>query len=148
DATQDANFTYIQTTLPGTLPTWGTGIVPDRIQQHIAYNATFRNCTGCNTVLSLSQAPAARPLFEYAKHVHVGFIGSGLENGGPSNQEYLWTFVWGTLVSVTVNVMRPYTGVNSNCQVTHRAATTVKPDYTKLDWQFTIDLKTAGIRTL
>jgi hypothetical protein len=139
DVTQDASFTYIKTTLPTTLPVFNMTPInnPTRLRRHPAHNATFRNVVGCNLALAMSSAPPNRPLFEYAKMSFVGVA---------SNGTYL-AKVWGTLVSLKVNVIRAYTGAQPTLLIVLRGGC-VSPTYTSVDWTVTIDLKTVGQRTI
>src|SRR5262249_4516777 len=64
---------------------------------------TITNCTGCLDIEDASNGPANSPMFSYAKRRFVGFL--------DTNTAYLQPMkVMGTIVSITVNVIKAYTG--------------------------------------
>jgi peptidoglycan hydrolase-like protein with peptidoglycan-binding domain len=99
DVTQDATNTYVKTNLTGgwpLLPLHGTD--PLKIIADPAPKFTCTNCTGGPTLVDLSQAPAGAPLYSYSKRTYTGNFGS---QGAT---------VRGKLVSMKINVTKPYTG--------------------------------------
>ena len=96
DVTQDQNFTYVRTNLPGSFPTYVEG----------ASDA----CAPCSqvylqqlavTLNSLSQAPAAIPLYSHSKRTYTASA-SGVTGASPVT-------VWGKLSMVNLNVTTPST---------------------------------------
>lgn len=94
DITQDANNTYVQTTLSGSFPSGASSI-----RVHPAPKFTCNNCAGSDEVAGLSDGPAGAPLFSYAKRTYTGF----LKNLPQQN-----FIMWGFLSSISINVTNPY----------------------------------------
>src|SRR6185437_3019722 len=67
---------------------------------------TCTNCTCNPTVVDLSQAPADAPLYSYSK---ITYNGNFKVQGGPK--------LWGKLVSMKINVTKPYTGTKATLPV-------------------------------
>lgn len=99
DVTQDANFTYVATTLASGFP---SGI--SRIQVHPAPKMTFTNCSGTDGLAAIySQAPPNAPVFSYWTNAYVGNNGSA----------YGTFTMWGTITSGSFNVTNAYSGAGS-----------------------------------
>ena len=96
DVTQDANNTYVRTTMSDGFPSLGT---VNALRVDPAVKFTSINNTGSPEALSLSQAPAGAPLYSYSNHTYSGNFGDT-----PSFEQ------WGELVSIKINVIKPYTG--------------------------------------
>lgn len=123
DVTQDANNTYVYTTLTGgfpNVPRASNGTL--RIRVHPAPKFTCTNCTGSAAVLSASQAPAGAPYGSYAKVT----LNRVPKYGDP------YVELWGTLSSMNVNVTKPYTGAQSSLtmQLDDGGMNTINPDGT------------------
>jgi hypothetical protein len=106
DITQDATNTYIHTTLSGGFPKLpGDNSNGLAIYAHPAPQFTCSNCTGSAAAIDLSQAPAGAPIYSYSKRTYTG-------NSLPvyRGQNLPIAHVWGTIVSVKVNVAVPYRG--------------------------------------
>ena len=108
--TQDANNVYVQTTQAGGFPQYNPS-TSLALNAHPAPKVTFNNCsatapagTSDNSIAySLSQAPAGAPLWSYSKYTY---------NGSAINQGAHQKMVWGTLLSLKMNVTKPYSGPN------------------------------------
>src|SRR5262249_3398907 len=106
DLTQDATNTYIQTSLSG-----GFHALPPSPKSglsnycHPAPQCTCSNCIGGADAIDLAQAPAGAPLYSYTKRT---FTSSDL----PLDLGQMLTsiHIWGTIVSIKINVITPYTG--------------------------------------
>jgi hypothetical protein len=109
DVTQDATNTYIQTSLAGGFPSLPTNSTNGlSIYGHPAPKFTCTNCTGSADAVDLAQAPAGVPIFSYSKRTFTG------------NQLPVWAGgalsyarIWGAIVSVKINVTKPYTGARA-----------------------------------
>jgi hypothetical protein len=66
---------------------------------------TVINCTGCAQIVDLSNSPDDAPMFSYAARRYIGWLDT-TAFGSP-----VPAYVEGNLVSMTVNVIRAYTGV-------------------------------------
>jgi len=79
---------------------------PLHFQPHPAPKLTVRSCTGCPRIIDLSNGPDNSPVFSYASRRYEGKIGVD-----PQFQER--PYVWGNLTSMTINVIKPYTGTGA-----------------------------------
>src|SRR4029077_6061070 len=97
--TADETNNYFDTTLPKSF----SAPVDVRgnywVSAHPCPDVTVHGCRGCPDIVSLSHAPAGRPLFEYAQ---ITLTRDSATVGRITG--------WGTLVKLRVNVIRPYTG--------------------------------------
>jgi hypothetical protein len=141
DVTQDASKTYVHTDLSGSWPPtalWYQGKSLS-VRDHPAPKFTCVNCTGCPEVVSLSLAPAGAPLCSYWKRTYAGnFGGSGYS-------------IWGRLVSIKINVTKPYTGSKAtlNLEALGQFGTFVlNPDFSQSRPDPTINMKIAGERVI
>ena len=103
DLSQDANNTYIHTSLAGSFPSMprgGDGSLA--VRGDPVPNLTFTNCTGSAEADDLSRAPAGKPIYSYTKRTYSGAIGSTDANS--ATQPYIP--IWGTLVSIKINVVK------------------------------------------
>jgi hypothetical protein len=147
DVTQDASNTYIQTSLGGgfpSLPMHSTGGLS--IYGHPAPKFTCTNCTGGADAIDLAQAPAGAPIFSYSKRTFTG------------NQLPVWTGqtlsyarIWGTIVSVKINVTKPYTGTQPTLTLNALGPygiAAISPDGSQTGLSAAINLKIAGERDI
>jgi uncharacterized membrane protein len=110
DLSQDANNTYIHTSLSGGFPP-----VPRGTDESLAVRGdpvpklTFTNCTGSAEADDLSRAPAGEPIYSYTKRTYSGAIGTGVNL--TAQQPYIP--IWGTLVSIKINVVKADTGAHN-----------------------------------
>ena len=108
DLSRDANHTYIHTSLSGGFPS-----VPRGTDDSLAVRGdpvpklTFANCTGSAEADDLSRAPAGEPIYSYTKRTYSGAIGTG---ANLTAQPYIP--IWGTLVSIKINVVKADTGAH------------------------------------
>jgi len=137
----DGTTVYFDTTLPSnfSVPLDKDGKM--WVTPHPCPNVTVRDCQGCPDIVNLSQAPAGRPLFEYGRLTLTGnFATTGRMT------------VWGRLVKLRVNVIRPYTGAlpTLNLNVLGQfGAGIIGVDGSALNrWNPVINLKIAGERMI
>jgi hypothetical protein len=139
--TADGTNNYFDTTLPESF----SAPVDDRgnywVSAHPCPNVTVRDCHGCPDIVNLSQAPAGKPLFEYARLMLTGDFATIAR-----------IIVWGTLVKLRVNVIRPYTGglatLNLNALGQYGAGIVDVGGFTLSKWDPIINLKIAGERII
>lgn len=131
---------HVQTNLTGGIPTNALGIrtVP-------ALGVTFTNCTGSAAALSLSRAPANRPLWSYSNYLYSSPTYAMSAAGNLDTQK-----IWGRLVSLKVNVTTPYAGAGSaTLNVAGQFHNfTVKADNSVYDYKPVINLKFPGERVI
>jgi hypothetical protein len=139
--TADGTNNYFDTTLPKSFsaPVDNTGNY--WVSAHPCPDVTVRNCHGCPGIVNLSQAPAGRPLFEYARLMLTGDFATVGK-----------IIVWGTLVKLRVNVIRAYTGalatLNLNVLGQFGAGIVGVDGFTLSQWDPIINLKIAGERII
>lgn len=131
---------YVQTNQTGGVPVNVTGVRTLPVRQ-----ATFRNCTGSQAALSLSLAPAAKPLWSYSKYTYSSPTYAMSAAGNLDTQK-----IWGNLISCKINVITPYAGAGSgtvNVGGQFQCNTRASDGST---FQFTpvINLKTPGERVI
>src|SRR5207248_9950129 len=111
------------------------------ISAHPCPDVTVRDCRGCPDIVALSQAPAGRPLFEYARLM--------LTNAFATIRRMI---VWGALVKLRINVIRPYTGslaaLDLNVLGQFGAGIVQVDGFTLSKWNPIINLKIAGERVI
>ena len=144
DVTQDANNTYVHTTLSGGFPAvpYYHGLL--YIAVHPAPKFACINCSGSADALDLSQAPAGAPLYSYSKRNYTGgTIGTAAAPSLP---------VWGAVTSITFNVTKPYTGILGTLNLNAMAAFNNYPALSVSGSVFkygpVINLKAAGERVV
>jgi hypothetical protein len=142
DLTQDSNNTYIQTSLSGGLPNLpyyqGVDLV---VRTHPAVRFSCIACTGSATALDLSQAPAGTPLWAFTQRSYT------LSAKG----NYPGATIWGNLVSLTINVIKPYTGKQSTLSLNALGEfqfPVIQANGTVLLYDPIVNLKLAGSRTI
>jgi hypothetical protein len=138
DVTQDANNTYVTTTMSDGFPSLGA--VNLALNVDPAVNSTFINDTGSPEALSLSQAPAGSPLYSYSNHTYTGNFGNT-----PSFEQ------WGKLVSIKIDVTKPYTGSKPSLDVEalgQFGSFVLNPNGSISEIDPTINLKVAGERDI
>lgn len=133
---------HVQTNLTGGLPSL-PGL--SNIRTFPATAVTFSNCTGCNEAVSLSSAPAGKPLWSYSKYTYSSPTYPMTAAVNLATQK-----IWGRLVSLKINVITPYGGAGSG---TLNAAgqfqcQTIKADNTAFNYVPVINLKIAGERVI
>ena len=112
------------------------------IRQHPAPKFTCTNCTGDPAVVDLSQAPAGAPLWTYSKRTYTGTLLPYPHYPPPVN-------MWGKLVSIKINVTKPYTGILGSLSLQAMDTSTIKQsDNTWHRYTPMIDLKTVGERVV
>ena len=110
DLSQDANNTYIYTSLTGRFPA-----VPQGADGFLAVRGdpvpklTFTNCTGSAETDDLSRAPAGKPIYSYTKRTYAGAIGTAANLMRNHTSQF-----GGTLVSIKINVVKADTGTHGN----------------------------------
>lgn len=145
DVTQDATTTYVHTTLSA-IPTFTgeTGFPgqPSVFGPWGCENLSVTNCTGiAGTELSNANNVGKKP-GEYSNKTYSGTLGG---------REVLQGRIWGTLVSFKVNVIRPYTGAQSDCFLYcngRYGSYVCTPEFYVYAWAIKIDCKVAGLRTV
>lgn len=113
------------------------------LQAHPCPRCTFLNVTGNRTVEDLSQGEPNKPIFYHSKRTYAPIRGL-VDN----------VTIWGALVSIKIDVIRPYTGTNSELitlDAIGQFGASVVPaggssSFTRR--RAAIDLKTAGLRTI
>lgn len=156
--TQDANNTYVQTTLFGGFPSVPQDSGKLYIQVHPAPKFTCTNCTGSVDAVDLSQAPAGAPLYSYSKRTYTGAaVGTPgtpgyifpLGTASASTPTLIW---WGALSSLKFNVTTAYTGAHGTLTLHGMAVFDNYPTITAAGSVFTygpdINLNTIGQRLI
>ncbi|HEY6329415.1 MAG TPA: hypothetical protein VI756_08755 [Blastocatellia bacterium] len=139
DLSQDSTNTYIQTSLSGGYPT-----IPGSSSTFVAYPATTFTCSGCSgdpTAVDASLAPSGNTFFSYANRTLTR------SNIGTSQPVIP---VWGNLISLSVNVITPYTGVQSTLTLNIGPGGVLVQNSSGAFavYQPTFNLKVAGLRTI
>jgi hypothetical protein len=119
------------------------GVSMYRFVRHPCPNFTAKNCYGCDDIINVSRAPDEQPLFQYIRKLLVGYIGSTSLTTGPS------MMIWGKIVKVRINVIRPYTGALSalTMRLGSVGASGIQTDgVTTFNWAAAVNLKLAGER--
>jgi len=143
DVTQDANNTYVRTTLSGGFPSVLLSSGKLALRVHPAPRFTCTNCTGSADAIDLSQAPAGAPLYSYSKRTYAA--------GAPGTTPAPKFEMWGALSSVKFNVTKPYTGtlgLTLNALSQFNNYMTMKADNSTFTYGPTINLKAAGERVV
>jgi hypothetical protein len=147
DLTQDAKNTYIYTSLAGGFPALPrnrtTGL---SIYGHPSPQFTCSNCTGGIDAMDLAQAPAGAPLYSYSKRT---FTGSNLPLY--LGQNLTLAHIWGSIVSIKINVVTPYTGVQPALSLNALAPygiAAIASNQTSVAYNPVIDLKVSGERQI
>jgi len=112
------------------------------IRAHPAPKFTCTNCTGDPAVVDLSQAPAGAPLWTYSKRTYTGTLLPYPHYPPPVT-------MWGKLVSIKINVTKPYAGILGSLSLQAMDTFTIKQsDNTWHRYTPMIDLKTVGERVV
>jgi hypothetical protein len=149
---EDATNIYFDTTLTA-IPTFVlggfAGAQPPNIGVHPGASVYARGCTGCLEVQMWSRQPGGKPVNSEAHRAYSNNI-SNTHIGAGTDKPPIWC--QGALVSLTINVIRPYTGpaatmLLSPCgqfgaYVTQMATSTLAQYLVK------VDTKVAGVRTV
>ena len=139
--TADGTNNHFDTTLPESFSAPVDARGNYWVSAHPCPNLTVRDCHGCPDIVNLSQAPAGKPLFEYAR---LRLTRDFATIGG--------IIVWGTLVKLRVNVIRAYTGALANLNLNvlgqFGAGIVAVDGFTLSKWNPIINLKIAGERNI
>jgi hypothetical protein len=147
DVTQDATNPYLQTSLSGGFPSLPTDPTHGlSIYGHAAPKFTCTNCTGSAGAIDLAQAPAGAPIFSYSKRTFTG-------NQLPvwAGQTLSYAPIWGTILSVKINVTKPYTGALATLTLNALGPygiSAISPDGSQTGLSAAINLKIAGERVI
>lgn len=145
---QDATNLYFDTTL-ATLPTFtGTFTVNQSLCQHSCPSLIASNVTGNDTAIMLGKQAKELPIFSYAHKVYSADL-SNVNPGSPGGAQQIYQ--WGTLVSLKVNVIQADTGANGTLTlhpIGKFGANTMNASNAYFQFDLTINLKTAGVRTV
>jgi hypothetical protein len=140
DLTQDANNTYVNTTLPSAysniISIGNIGARGDPVPRF-----TFKNCIGSVEANDLSGAPPDKPIYSYSKRTYSGVIGTA---GNLVAQPYFP--IWGQLVSIKINVIKPDTGGNNTLSLDMPIL--AMRGTTEINYTPTINLMKAGERII
>src|SRR5438874_12725666 len=101
---------------------------------------TCTNCTGNLDVVDFSGAPAGAPLYSYSKRTYAGNFGNGP-----------YFPLWGKVVSIKINVTKPYTGKKSSLNLEPLGQgynTVINPDGSYGRPDPTINMKIPGERVI
>jgi hypothetical protein len=113
------------------------------IRNHPCPRFTGLGNSGHATLVDLNGA-VDEPIFSRFKRVFSGF-----QNTSEINFQYPTPRIWGNLVTMTVNVLQPATGVTAGtAKVTITCPTFVQPNLTLALMTQVIDLTVAGVRTI
>lgn len=140
DCYESGGFVIIETDYPGTIPTTVAGDSALNLIAHPMRSISVSNCTGCDEMLELSLASSPTLLNQYVNRTKTGntLFTSGSQ---PSCN------IWGTIVSLKVNVTQAYTGGGGLfLNVTGNASAVVSGVLT--GYAPLIDLNTVGLRTI
>ena len=114
---------------------------PLRLKTIRCPNLTVRNSTGCTMITDLNNSPAGAPIYSYASRKYAGYdVGSLMSYQNPT------MYVRGYLVSLTVNIERPYTGSGSYTFTV--TAPAFDSSLLESDLFLTINAKVAGVRAI
>jgi hypothetical protein len=110
---------------------------------HPCPRLTMVNCTGGRFATDMAGAPPDIPMFSYFKRAYSGQVLATAFHDSDLN-------LAGNLLSWTINVIRPYTGAGANyiCLISIGGFATSGGITYPTFIQQTIDLKTAGLRTI
>lgn len=143
---QDSTNLYFDTTLTS-IPTFsGTGTASPGICQHPAPRLTASGNTGNDTAIMLSKLSKETPFGSYAHKVYSEDL---IQPGTAVVTQPVAQ--WGILTSLRVNVIRADTGPNGTLAMHplgHFGANVMLPTNVAGAFDLTIDLKTAGVRTI
>jgi hypothetical protein len=140
---EDATTVWFDTTLAmATLPTYTSSIgVPDIIVQHPCSRITARNVTGDRQAVQISKAIPELPLYSYIHNVYGQNLAFPVQS----------LAAWGTLVSITINVITADTGPNVTLTMRPcgaNGAWVVNTSNVTSQYNPVIDLKTVGKRVI
>lgn len=141
DVTQDAVNTYVKTNLTGGFPAVQSTSGGVNIHVQPVPKMTCTNCTGDLTTLDATQASAGAPLHSYSKRTYSGAL-----SGAPNYFQQ-----WGKLVSVKINVTKPYTGTKPTLAMEalgQFGVFVLNPDSSIVRVNPTVNLKVAGQRVI
>lgn len=136
---------HVDTTL-ASVPTWangtGPGVLPTLIGQHIFGNLTIKNCRGTRMKMLQQALDAPSDIGPGFQHGDLVLTGDSSTVTGNLNMK-----VEGTIVSITINVLRAYSGVNGAEALICENFDVYDNTFTDQNKVFSVDVKTAGIRS-
>jgi hypothetical protein len=143
DLTQDSTNTYISTT-GSEIPVIPLGSNAEVLRNFPVRSFTCTFCTGSATSTDLSQATPGAPLFSYTSRTFNPVTSQSLLYAGG--------YALGALVSLTIDVVTPYTGVKSSLYLSALAqfhyTVLLTNSNTDLDYNPIVNLKIAGARVI
>ncbi len=135
--------TVIATDGPASFTTFSGVVTPTKLLPVPCLDVSVTNCVGCAEIVDLSNAPKNGPLWEYASRTYTFPYGGG----SPP-----YVIVWGTLVSLSINVTKSYTGVQSSLAYNAGGPlgiyTINSSGVVALTWNPVVNLKKAGERII
>lgn len=143
---QDSTNVYFDTTLTSVPAITGAGSGAPGIVQHPAPRLTAFNNTGNDTAIVTGKQAAELPLFSYAHKVYSADL---IQPSTTALTQQIQQ--WGNLVSLKVNVIRADTGANVTLTMRPlgvNGAWVINPSNAITQFTLTINLKTAGVRTV
>ncbi len=157
DVTQDANNTYVQTTLPGSWPPsplWYHGLSLN-IRVHPAPKFTCINCTNSAGQTLFLGHPPGSPLYSYLQKTFSGSSSGTITPISAIGTQSVPTVtdpIWGKVKSVSINVTKPYTGSQSTA-IFHAVSVfdnypTIKSDGSVYIYGPQINLRQVGNRVI
>jgi len=152
DVTADVTNIYVQTDQSGGFPSFASGLIVSACPSVTSVN-TSGTAKANNLTNMTSAGYGGRPIGSYATFT---FTGATMGYNATGFQASMPDEVWGNVVSFTINVTTPYTGVNT--PLTYNAgialngvggsATVILPNGTTAQYIPVIDLQRSGIRTI
>lgn len=117
---------------------------PLQFISHPCPRLTIRGCTGSPTIAAMSDGPPELPIYSYFKRLYTGDSGS-ISGAGPLN--VVQPYAWGKLISLSINVIKAYTGATNPLTLTITANgwtdALAAGNLTQV-----IDMRTTGLRTI
>jgi hypothetical protein len=112
--------------------------------QHPCPRITIKNCVGAPSLSDMGQGPSEVPIFSYARRF-ITQDGAGTSGAGAANIPQ--PYVWGNLVSLTVKVLKAYSGATNpfSLLITAKA---FDGSLVESDLSLSIDLRTTGKRVI
>lgn len=138
--TQDANSTYVQTSLAGSFP--GVPLTSGKlnIRVHPAPSFGCPSCSGSANAVDWAQQTPGTPMLSYSKRIYDGNIGTARQPVFP---------LWGNVSQLTMNVTTAYAGAGAlsfNNILFYNSS--LRADYSTLTYNPSINMKVAGSRVV
>lgn len=140
--TQDTKNTYIQTDLTGGFPTIPTDTTNSSYPNAIYLfpdpmpHMTCIRCSGSVTAVDLSNSPPGSPVFSYTSRTYT--------DANP----VVDVSIWGELQSMSIDVTKPYTGLQSSLGMNLRSTLTQPDNATPFTYASMVNLKLVGKRVI